>query len=399
VEYEIEVPDSIVYPQELARIIRVQLDRQPPGGPRERELASLLDEAYQASLRMEEGRAVRLRIHYDEFFPERTELTGPLIRFDTCVPCDSGALVRLAPCIGLTTRFLAVGPDEKRKLQIWGIGDYLLLPDPRVGNGSEYQVLARVSGRQISILGPGMLRVASKTRTIELQGGRITFLVSVHRAPPVREWMEAVALDLGGADEVRSRACGSMVGRMMSDVLESIARERHGGCILVFPDRPVDPKRVKILYQLDSNVLRTTVERRAAFTRSGLAARTAKGGLNENVAVQLEADFSRAVDLVHSLASVDGAVVLGGDLQLIGFAAKIEAEACPLVECRFDGRPPEQIDMKKFGTRHQSAAGLCKAMPGTIAFVVSQDGSIRVFRCSRRDEPVVAWDVVPGWVF
>ncbi len=48
------------------------------------------------------------------------------------------------------------------------------------------------------------------------------------------------------------------------------------------------------------------------------------------------------------------------------------------------------FDLSKYGTRHNSAIDFVAAVPGTIAFVVSQDGPIRGFVLKDQDT-ILCW--------
>lgn len=108
----------------------------------------------------------------------------------------------------------------------------------------------------------------------------------------------------------------------------------------------------------------------------------------------------RAVDVSRSLArltAIDGAMVLGADLRLVGFGAKIETldadgrqlalPICkqapawlPTHEARAAWPDLRDLELANLGTRHQSAARLCKSRPDATVFVVSQDRVVRSLR-------------------
>ena len=98
-----------------------------------------------------------------------------------------------------------------------------------------------------------------------------------------------------------------------------------------------------------------------------------------------------AVEVLHSqlravarLANMDGCVVLDRELNLVGFGGIIQAqEGCESSRLVLRDRTGRAIDesasLALRGTRHKSAFQLCKALPNSLAFVVSQDGDLRVF--------------------
>jgi hypothetical protein len=103
-------------------------------------------------------------------------------------------------------------------------------------------------------------------------------------------------------------------------------------------------------------------------------------------ALLVDRDVARATELVAALTAVDGALVLDRDLTLHGFGAEICAARkegdLEMIEYGMHHAPlgkPAPTPIEELGMRHRSAARLCRDVPGTLAFVVSQDGGIRLF--------------------
>jgi DNA integrity scanning protein DisA with diadenylate cyclase activity len=89
------------------------------------------------------------------------------------------------------------------------------------------------------------------------------------------------------------------------------------------------------------------------------------------------------VDTIANLSAVDGCVVFDRKLKLSQFGAMIELSSKhDDVLCLMGGSSepvsPEVI-RRSFGARRKSALDLCRACPGAMAFVVSQDGDLRIF--------------------
>ena len=73
------------------------------------------------------------------------------------------------------------------------------------------------------------------------------------------------------------------------------------------------------------------------------------------------------------------------------FAEPSEAQDEKVFLCRCYGyNKSEPINLRKFGTRHRSAYRFCMSVPGSLAFIISQDGDIRVMHSSADD--VFLWD-------
>ena len=94
-----------------------------------------------------------------------------------------------------------------------------------------------------------------------------------------------------------------------------------------------------------------------------------------------------AAEAVGNLSCVDGCVVLNRRLQLCGFGGEIQvsdqaAKDAPRKFTNF--KTGEEWEYEEFlrgigGTRHKSAARLCKAHDGILVFIASQDGQLKVF--------------------
>lgn len=94
---------------------------------------------------------------------------------------------------------------------------------------------------------------------------------------------------------------------------------------------------------------------------------------------------------IAQMATVDGAVVMDSAFSVLAFGAKLTAEAVNVgVVTGPDGlgqAAGEPFEIARYGTRHSSALYFAAAVPGSVVFVVSQDGPVRAFR--RLDDTTV----------
>ncbi|MFI5177819.1 MAG: hypothetical protein ACHQO8_04625, partial [Vicinamibacterales bacterium] len=105
----------------------------------------------------------------------------------------------------------------------------------------------------------------------------------------------------------------------------------------------------------------------------------------QTAAYAAEADLADAADLVSRWSAVDGALVLGSDLRVLGFGAVIVLDAAKPVKAleviggadRAAAMPT--VDSESFGMRHRSALRCVAVAERTAAFVVSQDGTVSFF--------------------
>jgi DNA integrity scanning protein DisA with diadenylate cyclase activity len=117
----------------------------------------------------------------------------------------------------------------------------------------------------------------------------------------------------------------------------------------------------------------------------------ANEGTQRNLALsQLKSD----VAALSELSAVDGCVVLSRDLKLIGFGGEIqvsddESRLSSAVFTRLSGEVFEDGNYQSIleslgGTRHRSAARLCRVVDDVTVFVVSQDGDLKMI-CNREN--------------
>jgi hypothetical protein len=80
-------------------------------------------------------------------------------------------------------------------------------------------------------------------------------------------------------------------------------------------------------------------------------------------------------------------------LEVCGFGVEITADAEPNMVIRAldpECGNREVIDYAHYGTRHRSMMRYCHAIPGSIGFVISQDGDVRAMLS--QGDGVVMWE-------
>jgi hypothetical protein len=186
---------------------------------------------------------------------------------------------------------------------------------------------------------------------------------------------------------------------------------RHGGAFLLTPEP--DARFLDIKYGIEYPRLHTALVARGKAD----IARTAASDqifeylesdadelpmllhLDESVeqtnSADIESEIDGAIWFVALLSRVDGLVLMNMDLEVRGFGVVITADALPREVCR--ARDPaglelEPLDYDHYGTRHRSMMRYCGAVPGSIGFVVSQDGDVRVM--TSLEGRLVMWDNV-----
>ena len=102
-----------------------------------------------------------------------------------------------------------------------------------------------------------------------------------------------------------------------------------------------------------------------------------------------------AIRFVSALSRVDGAIQCVGGLVVNAFGVEIIVKDDPkslqlstAASAGHKGLKPASIE--GFGTRHRSMMRYCSKYPGSIGFVISQDGDVRVI--TRVGHQTVIWD-------
>ncbi len=337
------------------------------------EASIALDVAFWAGLGFNEGRATRTRI----LFAPPELVTDPL-RFDAAVPYDPLRIVRLSPavpeggCIGV----------HPRTMMMWG----LLPNDP----GSSVNALS------IFTAAPGVLhvRIGPLRPFAVVSNGRAVILADGALALP-DELRRRLRKSITGED-IRKTQAAWRECLLLAALARRILQRGNGGTLLLVPradgawTRTVD---LAHRFATPDTALRGSVTRELNedardVTVSDLAASDLPEALKWqaiNSIPQHLAEEAAALRRVAPYASVDGAVVITHDLEVVGFGAKIVVPA-DIASHVFISGPhlgPHPIELRPVedtgGTRHQSAARFAAANPDAVVVVVSHDGHVSLF--------------------
>jgi hypothetical protein len=324
------------------------------------------------------------------------------VRFGEPLPYTAGQLVKLAPIIGLESRWVVALPDEGSKdcVRLAGILDPDILPIDRTSRHGSNGLLYyqnQFHGLRITVLGPGWIRVSIDDESFDLRNCCLRQRLVVGRIQYVAAWFREITSWLGIKDV---RVGEGLIRRLIVNVLAKVSEARHGGCLLVLPNQiDLSSLPLKIKYRLDSDIIQTALKERASVEPSHViqARRSGRVGSLHPAhlslddwpladSLLLDRDLAQVIDFVAALAAVDGAILLARDLKLRGFGAEITYGRVPSGEeqVEYDNHPeplgtPAPVSLSDFGMRHRSAIRFCQEVPGAMAFVISQDGGIRMF--------------------
>ncbi|HWI18468.1 MAG TPA: hypothetical protein VNT81_12025 [Vicinamibacterales bacterium] len=329
-------------------------DAPPPDA-----VASIIDAAFWASLRREEGQTPKISL---AFLPP-DEARHPLL-FAAQLPLLPKILSKVAPAVERPGIHLGVWRNDDG-YYVWGttrevpafclvvevVASGLIVVKHRSEPFGKFVNVAVLEGDQIKIVDEGVSRV-------------------IPDCP-------GIVSSLAGAIDQRS---ASGVTTVLIQLAASMRQHGRGGALLVVPsgsdgwrESIVSP----ILYAVDPPY-------------SELAALLKQANADPD-------DLKRAVDAIAGLTAVDGATVINDSYDLLAFGAKIArrrgstpVEQVNVTEPVEGSAPTRATPAQLGGTRHLSAAQFVHDQRDSMALVASQDGRFTIFKWSQREQFVHA---------
>ena len=325
--------------------------------PDERAIARMIDAAFWASLRREEGTEPKISLAF--LTPE--EAGHPLV-LERRIPLDPAALTRLSAVVERPGIHLGVSYQDGG-LSVWG----MVRTIPR------YCLVVEVTE-------PGLL------------------VIKHHRGETQAKFVNVAVLQGDSVKIIDERAsslpdCPSLLTSLLAfdspstwsgtvNVLVQIAvsMRAHGrGGVLLVVREGTDEWRHSIVHP-------PTYEVSPPFNELALLAPGAADGVSQRA---WREELNRAVDAVASLTAIDGATVMTSGYQVLAFGAKVarrkggtQIEQLTLTE-PIEGTgavvlPPGEIG----ATRHLAGAQFVHDQRDSMALVASQDGRFTVFAFS-----------------
>lgn len=326
---------------------------------------------FNASLHVEEGRQVRLRITLG--LPNAGGLANPDadIPFAESIKFEESAIVKLAPSVNLWNRQLLVIPDGN-DFKIIG---YLQKNDSGLSRGRE---MRRTNMLACEIHGPGEIRVNAPLNC-EYNKGNISCFSKLEDIASIKLWFDEL-------ENMLSPNSKPMILSVLLNILRYMREGKHGGTIAILPN--VENARnndIEEKYILNSDLLKDAIFKLCADQETTFYFQSIINDMPVSLISPLVQDKTihqagkeihklycshnklNAVEhFVASISYIDGAVLLGRDFKIIGFGARFTAKK-------------ENGALENVGMRHKSAHDFCCKTLGAIAIVVSQDGRITVY--------------------
>jgi len=326
--------------------------------PKRETIEAIINVAFWASLRKEEGRAPKISISF--LSPE--EADQPLL-FGVRLPLNTNTLIKLAPGIERAGVHLGVW-EENNSIYIWGTT--LTIPD--------YCFVLDVSEPGLLVIKHRRLYGFGKyTNVAILKGDEIKIIDKQFGSAKDSPSVVTALLDLNSP-------CSWNNGvNVLIQLAVSMRKHQQGGILLVVPPNSA-AWRKSIVHPLSYPVY-------PSF--GSLAKLMEEYKEDDNTEIQWRLKLYNEVENIAGLTAVDGAMVISRDFNVYTFGAKItRKEDSKAIDTILYIEPIDGGDaIEKFvgdvgGTRHSSAAQFIYDQRDSLAMVASQDGHFTVFSWS-----------------
>lgn len=328
-------------------------------------IEKIIDAAFWASLRREEGRSPRISL---AFLP--AEKAGQPIIFEKRIPLSPNILTKLSPGIELTGVHLGVWHDNG-SLYIWGTT--LRIPN--------FCFVLDVSEPGLLVIKHRRLSGFGKFANVAVLIGDQVKIVDKNSAtlPDCPELLKSLL-------EATSPSSWNDSVNFLVQLAVAMRAHKRGGTTLVVPsgssrwqDSIIHPIKYAVApaYHGISDMLKVDVTERTQGPWQGA--------------------LKNELDRIAGLTAVDGATIINNQYELLAFGAKIarsegksRVERITVNEPIIGGEARLVNPSQSGGTRHLSAAQFIHDQKDALALVASQDGNFTVFSWSTAQKLVQA---------
>jgi hypothetical protein len=363
---------------QLVHLANMPIPAAIPAQPISRkQLSNLIETAFWASLRSNEGRSTRVSlavIAADKYCNA--------LAFAAPISLDESHIAKLAPAVPPEGCLAVSGAGDA--LTIWGFG--------RNRPGSF------VNTTTIKILAPGSLIIdVGPFQPFLVVNGKSNLVIEgTHINLP--SYLQRVLPKPLPTEDIRATQAVWHECLAFADLARMVLDDGHGGMVLIVPTvtgpweeslKPFD-YRFSAPDRTIGDAISSRLDEQDADGKmlhhvwASQLPDEAKNHVMRLCSKQQWAAWKGAAGAIASLAAVDGAIVVTRELLILGFGAKIAQRngTVPPV-CFFEAVPGKQNVVpssleQSGGTRHQSAVRFAAAHKDTVALVISQDRHLSI---------------------
>ena len=368
----------------------------PP--PQGRHVARILETVFMASLRKKEEKPTRISVSLLEspaLVDEIGAYDSMLLRFSSMLPFTSDTLATIAPSFDPGTTSLLVvpgdGPDSELKimgaifftqrgLHRFDAMTYALTPL------DIFSVTAKKPGHLVLFRGNEIIGIFLSGRLSDPMPTTFT------KSPMAWNMLNVIQ------EHPEYRRHGSPYWDIYLDMVDRILlegmRRGHGGIFLWVPAEAEETARklIKNRFPLaQSPEGAALLDRFLALEKPSTSNRP--NPLRQTDLFNCKRELIELVELISQLSCMDGAVILSDRLHPICFGAMI---SCPPWQGQViswrpndDLFPTVALDQSGYGARHNATLNFVGQCPGSIGFVISQDGPIAGL--TMKDAETIYW--------
>ena len=414
------------FPKDLAKAVYKELRQLKLAIPNIKILTNLFETLYFVSMQTEEQNSISCYIVY--ISPDNPDPKPPkrivrdrwgYTKFAKSIPFTDSNLIKLARASDPRTSAFAVYHNKEGDLYIWGLIDqanhyfdflnYNSDSDPerpgifqtsinKSGHIVVYVEYEKIAELKINILTGKTLNVLEYGQVHEgLQPGFKNYYDTIYL-----KLRKEVRSELKWRDfltEWEAYLTDTWISALNRLILR-IQSYGHGGAFLISPDKSF--KNLNIKYRIKYKRLQNALEKYGLselqeFYVSDIISTKYLNKKNVNIPTKLylddaivkfEIEESRseidgAIWFISLLSRVDGLVLLNQQLEVEGFGVEIMCNTEPEEifiddDLYANDKNMRKISYEHFGTRHRSMMRYCSQYPGSLGFVISQDGEVRV---------------------
>lgn len=422
-------------PKDFASIVYGNVVKNSDSKPLSLEtIESVVDAVFWTSLRKEEAESHLFNIIITT--SKKVDVTPPphirydrwqFIPFAEPIELNQHNLAKLGAAASSESALIVVHGPGNRQPVIIGLIDQQLAYYRSARHEMSGSLYLLPLGLVLKILGTGHLVATYNNEPIaELRGGEVLHdLPDVFGNGPIYKalrpgfdtLLQEIYEDLSGQKAYKT-FCGRELRKVWASTFKRLLCEirdmKHGGAILVLSTADMVEGTCKIKYLIDFERLHIAIVKQIVHTyqENQFEKVIHSEYLDRNkevmpVDLYLEDMIARydrqdanaaiagSIKFISTLSKHDGAVLMSPDFSVSGFGVEVTTSEPPekIVSVKKSSKSvlkSKPINPERFGTRHRSAMRFCWTNPGSVAFVISQDGGVRAI--TRLNERVVIWE-------
>jgi hypothetical protein len=386
--------------------------------PNDKILHLLVETAYHSTFLTEENRKISFKLIYitmnsgDSLNKAPIEIKRRLAKiviFDVARAFNTNEILRLSPSTDFNQSLICIdnfGTDNQPKLMIWGLMDGGTSWWNNL-HGKSMLGLPLIKKLIIASMEPGHITISrGENVLLTLNNGEFkdndsnvfnTTQIKSFFRKTISDFNREILLNVNddSIKKIDKKNFNDKYFNFIKSLIFHIQEKFHGGVLIIIKD-DLQSINENISFKYKSNydvVWELLVKREKAFNdyqwlnnylrNNDDAKRFVLYSSLETQIKEYDEAILDSIKFFSSLSNIDGSIVVTDKLRLLGFGGEIILEKSKFTI--LDAVTGEIILLDNYGTRHRSTFRLCHSLKNTIAFIISQDGNIKVVKKDNND--------------